>query len=583
MKEIRITISKGQHLKDSVAEIPSNAILCKCLPGIGATTLEIETPRDSIIIVPNVPVIESKVKKHKQLMGVREDIKTEDIINFFNSQQQPYKIMTTPESFHKVKEACGECHIDIYEQFFCLNDESHKLIKDVSYRKDIVLPMVDFFNFKKKALVSATPLNFSDPRFEENGFFIINVVPNFDYRQEITVLHTNNIFQAIKELVADSKPLAFFTNSIDMIISIIKQLGLSENSCVFCAPKSKVKLKTEYSFNSAYIGWEPNLMKQYSFFTDRFFNAFDLEIKDKANVVMVTDTNTTYTMIDVETDCIQIAGRFRNGIESLIHIYNTDSRIESFDSLKAQQEIKAHEHAYNVLNTYYNSATTEAERRAFGEARDSLPFNKYLYTSGSKNHFAIDRELHDREVKSRYANKELVEKSYIDSHFFYPTFVGRYFPVNDCEQLKILSPQTTIKDRRKIAVNLMDSFTTPYTEAEQNAITEIRQLDPFIVEAYETLGRQRIEELKYNQKAMQEEMILASRKGNKAIQLIKVHFILGVTYTNGEIVKGLTRIFDMLHIRSEQKISGKMICDYFVASPTKKKGNRGYLLLRYNV
>ncbi len=45
---------------------------------------------------------------------------------------------------------------------FCLIDDAHKSIKDVDYRTDIVLPMDDFFKFKAKALVSATPIKFSD-------------------------------------------------------------------------------------------------------------------------------------------------------------------------------------------------------------------------------------------------------------------------------------------------------------------------------------------------------------------------------------------------------------------------------------
>ena len=49
-------------------------------------------------------------------------------------------------------------------------DECHQLVKDVDYRVDIVTPMKDFFLFKNKALVSATPIGFSDPRFKENGF-----------------------------------------------------------------------------------------------------------------------------------------------------------------------------------------------------------------------------------------------------------------------------------------------------------------------------------------------------------------------------------------------------------------------------
>ena len=47
--------------------------------------------------------------------------------------------------------------------------------------------MNDFFKFTGKALVSATPLKFSDPRFEENGFSIIKIEPPYDYAKEIDI------------------------------------------------------------------------------------------------------------------------------------------------------------------------------------------------------------------------------------------------------------------------------------------------------------------------------------------------------------------------------------------------------------
>ena len=59
-----ITLKEGQYLGDlkdektgKRLEIPSNCILSKRIPGCGATTLELETDRSSIIVVPNVPVI----------------------------------------------------------------------------------------------------------------------------------------------------------------------------------------------------------------------------------------------------------------------------------------------------------------------------------------------------------------------------------------------------------------------------------------------------------------------------------------------------------------------------------------------
>ena len=51
-------------------EIQPNTILHKTICGIGATTLELNCLRHSIIIEPNVPVIKGKELKHSAMLGV---------------------------------------------------------------------------------------------------------------------------------------------------------------------------------------------------------------------------------------------------------------------------------------------------------------------------------------------------------------------------------------------------------------------------------------------------------------------------------------------------------------------------------
>lgn len=41
---------------------------------------------------------------------------------------------------------------------------------------------------------------------------------------------------------------------------------------------------------------------------------------------------------------------------------------------------------------------------------------------------------------------------------------------------------------------------TPYSEYALDFINDMRKIDPFIVEAFETLGKERIEELNYSKK-----------------------------------------------------------------------------------
>lgn len=72
MKIIRAIIKKGEKLFSALKRIqynniPSNVVLDKTLTGIGATYGELHSHRHSIIIEPNVPVIQQKTDEHKNL------------------------------------------------------------------------------------------------------------------------------------------------------------------------------------------------------------------------------------------------------------------------------------------------------------------------------------------------------------------------------------------------------------------------------------------------------------------------------------------------------------------------------------
>ena len=572
-----ITLHKGQYLFDVMNQIPSDCILSKRIPGCGATTLELDTKRNSIIIVPNVPVIKSKCSKYDSLLGVYENVTADKICHYLTSNML-HKIMITPESFGKVKTACARCGIDLYSHFFLLIDECHQLIKDVDYREDIVLPMTDFFRFKGKALVSATPIGFSDPRLKE--FETMEVNADYDYRQEVAVTHTYNIQKAVNDYLKNHDgTICFFINSVVEIYAIMKQLNILEDSAVYCAPKSRMKLRNEYSFDNAYKDWSADTMKKYNFFTGRFFTAFDLDLPYKPDLVMVTDPYISeYTMLDIDTDCIQICGRFRNGINSVTHVYRVISEIIIKDREQIEWEISAHEFAYQTVQTLYNSADDIESRFAFSAALETMPFRKYLYPDFTKNWFAIDNEINEVLVRNRYQSVESVTKWYCDCHFFNPTFGNCEYNPND-EKLKIIRSARSVKEKRRIMVQQLSEMGTPYSEYALDYINDIRKIDPFIVEAFEIVGKEIIEELKYNERKIREKMILTQRKGNKVIRLIKNIFKAGNRYSNEKIVNELTRIFKILNIHPEEKIEPKLINIYYQAVPCWVGKNRGYQLI----
>ncbi|WP_373228085.1 DEAD/DEAH box helicase family protein [Parabacteroides merdae] len=586
---------KIQYLTEVLPMIPTNTILYKTLTGLGATYGELKTDRNSIIIEPNVPVIVGKCNdpKHKEdnLFGVYEGVYTEDVIKYLEkSADKRTKILTTPESFQKVKDAFELMDMDIYGTCFLLFDECHKIVKDADYRSDITLPFDDFFLFNEKALVSATPISFSDPRFEMQKFQIIRIEPAFEYKLPVSLIHTNNVLEQLKRTLdkLNATDICLFVNSTDMIYSFIKQLDIENESTVFCAKKSVEKLKNK-KFKHAFEQWSKSKMKKYNFFTSRFYNALDIELEIKPTVIMISDVYfSEYSMIDPHTDAIQAIGRFRNGVNRVCHIFNTNPNLP----VRTEEEIgiylQVSKEVYDKIKTFYDCATSEEARKAYREALKVLPFNQMLNKDGKENFFAIDNYVDEALLKSSYNAQEKLIASYRSNRLFDLDVESAYFPFGDFERLKKESKYASLKDKRKEVVRQLELLKgDDETEMIRNYKEDLRKADSFIYEAYEEIGKEMIESLDYSVKRIKEAMILKQNRekteGTEFIQLIKNSFKVGQKYTKKYIKEELTRIYALTGVTPQKTITGQSIKEFFYVKEINTGGSRKFLLVESKI
>ena len=586
---------KIQYLTEVLPMIPTNTILYKTLTGLGATYGELKTDRNSIIIEPNVPVIVGKCNdpKHKEdnLFGVYEGVYTEDVIKYLEkSADKRTKILTTPESFQKVKDAFELMDMDIYGTCFLLFDECHKIVKDADYRSDITLPFDDFFLFNEKALVSATPISFSDPRFEMQKFQIIRIEPAFEYKLPVSLIHTNNVLEQLKRTLdkLNATDICLFVNSTDMIYSFIKQLDIENESTVFCAKKSVEKLKNK-KFKHAFEQWSKSRMKKYNFFTSRFYNALDIELEIKPTVIMISDVYfSEYSMIDPHTDAIQAIGRFRNGVNRVCHIFNTNPNLP----VRTEEEIgiylQVSKEVYDKIKTFYDCATSEEARKAYREALKVLPFNQMLNKDGKENFFAIDNYVDEALLKSSYNAQEKLIASYRSNRLFDLDVESAYFPFGDFERLKKESKYASLKDKRKEVVRQLELLKgDDETEMIRNYKEDLRKADSFIYEAYEEIGKEMIESLDYSVKRIKEAMILKQNRekteGTEFIQLIKNSFKVGQKYTKKYIKEELTRIYALTGVTPQKTITGQSIKEFFYVKEINTGGSRKFLLVESKI
>ena len=579
---------KTQYLTEVLPEIPTNTILYKKLTGLGATYGELKADRDSIILEPNVPVIKGKCKdpKHAKdnLMGVYENVTVDSIVKYLQASKEKHiKLLSTPESFSKIKAAFEEIDRDIYSTCYLLFDECHKIVKDVDYRENITLPFDDFFMFENKGLVSATPLVFTDPRFFKQKFQRMEIQPNFEYAQPLNLYHTNNVLQELKKRIGNiEKPIFLFINSTETIYSIMDKLDILEQSTVFCAYNSVKNLKDK-KFSQAYSDWDAAKMNKYNFLTSRFFNALDIELDFQPEVFIVTDvTMATQSIIDPFTDTIQIIGRFRNGITSVSHITNTDYKFQVRSKKQLQFRINVFEENYKMLKAYYDNATNDELRDAVKAILNNHPLTPLLNTDGTKNWFKIDNYLAENLVQGYYNCFDELVKNYKECKSFKLNYESTAYKLSDTERLKRENKSLSIKAKRREIVEQLEILKGDETSIAMEHKRELIRTDAFIVQAYDELGKAKIEELKYSQSQIREAMILKkyneNRTGTEFIEMVKNRFKAGQSYELSQINKIRDEIYSLLNIPPLKKKPKDFLSDFFELRDYWKNRQRALFL-----
>lgn len=634
MNEKSIYIKNGQRLSDVYSIIEPNTILCKFLTGIGATHLEITAPRHSILIEPNIPPIKGKCADPKysgyNLFGVIQKVSVDDVSSYLDKtlhSKKYIKILTTPESFSKVKAAFEDCGIDLYSTCFLLMDECHKFIQDVDYRENITLPVDDFFCFNNKAFVSATPIIPSDPRFDEQRFTFVKVMPNYikgrpltevyhfpdkateelykdmtttvgipltelnHEKLKATQVYTNNVLEAVKKWIkikedndeanATSHPFCFFINSTNIIHQLIVKLEIQDRSTVFCAEKSVKKLQ-ESGFKNAFEDWSIEHINTYMFFTSRFFTALDIEMDVAPHLVFVSaPLIANSTMIDPVTDVRQAIGRFRNGIADAAHIANVSKDAfpdRNIDEIK--EYITAMRGAYDTINTLYKDATNEIVKEAYKSALNALPYNRFI-RNGQKDYFAIDNYIHQEIVRSCYHSQANLSDRYAAAGCFETCWTEKfYFQYNDSERLSLHQEGKSKRRIRMEIVAILDKLSKEEdSEAKKSQLAELRQKDAFIVDAYTLIGKEEIEQCKYYPKRIREAIILRKKNGTEVVQLIKNTFVVNQRYTLKYIKNELNRIYKDLNIQGEKRVTAQTIKDYFIVDDKVKLNKQKAMLI----
>lgn len=582
MKKKTIKIRTDQYLSDIIDFIENKTIYEKPT-GAGITSQELKAKRHSLIIEANRPVIQGKCsqfngrdRRNLVIRGVYEGITVSDIVAYLESDVKYKKIITTPESYPKVITAFSQLGIldELINDYFMLFDECEKTIQDIDYRDDIILPMNDFFKFKNKAFVSATPIIPSDPRFEQQKFKYVLIKPIKIIKQPVNLITTNNVFLSFQKYLqnANEDQYFIFLNSTKAIVALIEYLGIKDESMIFCSDESKSKLALN-DYKNVKTLMDEKSFKKFNFFTSRFNSAVDILGITKPNIIVITDCYIAeHTKVDPNSEVIQMIGRFRKPKKGIIerkltHIANLNPDLEYDTEEQIRKDINEMKVIHRYLVAFHDAVTSHIAKKITRELLEKTLFSKYLNKDGSINHYMIDNALFSNKVNGYYRSEDYLYNAYDESKKYIIRKNNENFVITD-EQKRIINSSL---DRLKTALELLIPILTNLVERgleDAEVLLELKMIEKEHPTTYKTIkavGIERVVELKDVLSIQKEAAEIKSREGVEhfgLMEYLKNNIYVGSGYTMKQITSILKRGINEFKL-SRLKPNMELLKQYF--------------------
>lgn len=344
-------LSYGTYLSDVIENIP-NGRIDKRETGIGATTLELSSKRNSIIVQPLRITAESKAEGKPDVFyfgnnrkrttgrirtfGIDKEIELREYIR--NQDWEFKKISVVADSLPKLIDELESIGVDVLGSYFLLIDEIDSIQKDSSFRNRMepCMNIYKLFPNESRAVISATLLNFSDPDLSKEP------LTTFKYDQHtkgyVNLYNCPKILESSSEIISNlikyGDKLLIAINSLNDILILSKYLT-EGNHCsyddmtVLCGQNTDNQKKIrDFKQGEIVNGKLPNKI---NFITSAYFTGYD--IKDKIRLLIISDSSKSNTILS-EHEIYQITGRCRDrkniiGIDILFNIKKKDEKLYS--------------------------------------------------------------------------------------------------------------------------------------------------------------------------------------------------------------------------------------------------------------
>lgn len=176
-----------------------HGIVDKQVAGIGATSLEIDSKRNSIIVFPTKILAYNKWQRNKtkllyvggKINDERDTTSIKEIQSYLSDDKVVYKkFLVVADSLYKLLQIIGKEH---YKDYFLMIDEVDMIQSESNYRPSLESLIDHYFEFppKNRCLVTATMREFSNPQLQQECKF--NLSWKDAPKRKIQLYYTDNL------------------------------------------------------------------------------------------------------------------------------------------------------------------------------------------------------------------------------------------------------------------------------------------------------------------------------------------------------------------------------------------------------
>jgi len=555
-----------KYLDSTLLEFLPSGIINKGKTGFGATTFELTSKRNSIIVEPLKITASSKAGPMHLYVGSEtikhpNKVSNEDIIDYILNEDIEYKkIICVTDSLGRIANILG----DEFFEYFLMVDESDSIQVESKYRPSMNSVYSIFKNhpIDNRCMISATPIHFNDPDLASD------LRINFKFEEEkarsIKILETKNHLGVVVDQIlslykkSTSQRIVFAFNNVNKLLKIAEFLvknGVAKNEIsILCGASSKEKSSDFFQELE-----EERLPSRIVLKTSAYYSGFDLYEQYHLILAIVTSD---YLNILSDKRVTQIAGRARNGLLSETIVLNfSEGKNKSqegytLESLKKIAETQIQ--VYQCIESNFNGNQILKER--IKESFDAILNKTKIEGYGLVNlnnekprisYLGIDAILEAAEAKTELysSRKGLLEKLKNSGHHV------KMMEANSGTKISSKIDDDELENRRNtiqeiVSGNYLDSTVyehyigsrDPYIQKASNAYMEFRNF--FKKEDLEKVILEKCDNIKEMNGFIKKARFLIIPDTSNDKVFMKANFPVGTTFSRAEVIARMKSFYE---------------------------------------